>query len=333
MAGINIVPGSITIVTADAGVGKSSYLLGRYPAGSTIFLAPTGVAAARLGTRTLHSLLRLGVDKPRPAAASAASISDDDVAHIVTATTVVIDEAYYCPADVAEAADAVLREICRGDRVAADTPPFGGKDIVLAGDPWQLQLGTSTAIDYVAGFGVADRVVIPHHPAMRCAAHYLNAVKMLQSPTICIETIREFAARGRPAPIHDAPWLVFTNASRDAINGAAPVVGDPIMLLRNTNISAGFFNGTRGILAMRGGRPHIAITNAHGTSNKYCPLQSDDYEKCRAMTIHKSQGTTLAFANIYLDLDRMHSDVNRLLYVALTRVHDYNCYHLCFSLH
>lgn len=316
-------PGSITLVTADAGVGKSAYLLAKYPKSTSVFLAPTGVAAARLGTQTLHSLLHLGVEKPRPPAASAAAMSEDAVRSVATATTIVIDEAYYCPAAVAAAADAVLRVLMRRDE------PFGGKDLVLAGDPWQLALGDATAVTYVEDLGlVPQRLVIPHHSAMRCTATHLNAARILQSPTICEATIRDFAARGRPAPIHGAPWLTFTNADRAAINGAAPVPGDPIMLLVNADIAAGFFNGTRGRLVVRRGRPHIEIAGP-----KFCPLPTGSYEKCLAMTIHKAQGATLEAANIYLNLDRVlgNPEVNRLLYVALTRVRDENAYFLTFA--
>lgn len=119
-------------VTGRAGTGKSTILnhLAWNTSKIIAVCAPTGVAALNVGGQTIHSLLRLptGViadhelDQPAELKKMLASID-----------TLVIDEISMVSADLMDAIDRSLR-LARGKR----HDPFGGAQIIMFGDPFQL---------------------------------------------------------------------------------------------------------------------------------------------------------------------------------------------------
>jgi ATP-dependent exoDNAse (exonuclease V) alpha subunit len=119
-------------VTGRAGTGKSTLLnhLSWNTSKQIVIAAPTGVAALNVGGQTIHSLFRLpiGVIADHP-------IDQNDQLRklLNTIDTVVIDEVSMVNADLMDAIDRSLRQ-------ARQRPhdPFGGVQIVLFGDPYQL---------------------------------------------------------------------------------------------------------------------------------------------------------------------------------------------------
>ncbi|MCU1437450.1 MAG: helicase [Naasia sp.] len=118
-------------VTGRAGTGKSTVLghLSRHSEKSLVVCAPTGVAALNVGGQTIHSLFKLpiGVIADR-------DLDDDrDLRKLLGAIdTVVIDEVSMVNADLVDAVDRRLRWARQRKE------PFGGVQIVLFGDPFQL---------------------------------------------------------------------------------------------------------------------------------------------------------------------------------------------------
>ncbi len=119
-------------VTGRAGTGKSTLLnhLSWHTSKQIVIAAPTGVAALNVGGQTIHSLFRLpvGVIADHPIDQS------DQVRKLLnTIDTLVIDEVSMVNADLMDAIDRSLRQ-------ARQRPndPFGGAQIVLFGDPYQL---------------------------------------------------------------------------------------------------------------------------------------------------------------------------------------------------
>ncbi|HFQ14804.1 MAG TPA: AAA family ATPase [Rhodobacteraceae bacterium] len=117
-------------LTGRAGTGKTT-LLKQFAArhdGTCAVLAPTGIAAINAGGQTIHSFFRL---PPR-------LVEPEDVRRIRYAgalraiKTLIIDEASMIRADVMAAIDRSLRINRDSDA------PFGGVQMVLAGDPYQL---------------------------------------------------------------------------------------------------------------------------------------------------------------------------------------------------
>ncbi|WP_353112784.1 AAA family ATPase [Microbacterium sp.] len=119
-------------VTGRAGTGKSTLL--RHFAWNTkkqiAICAPTGVAALNVEGQTIHSLFRL----PIGLIADTEIDQSDATRRILNAIeTLVIDEISMVNADLMDAIDRSLRQ-ARGRRAE----PFGGAQIVMFGDPYQL---------------------------------------------------------------------------------------------------------------------------------------------------------------------------------------------------
>lgn len=119
-------------VTGRAGTGKSTLLnhLSWNTEKQLVISAPTGVAALNVGGQTIHSLFRLPIGV----------IADHDIQQsaelrklLNTIDTLVIDEVSMVNADLMDAIDRSLRQARQ-----RSAEPFGGVQIVLFGDPYQL---------------------------------------------------------------------------------------------------------------------------------------------------------------------------------------------------
>jgi ATP-dependent DNA helicase PIF1 len=119
-------------VTGRAGTGKSTLLnhLAWNTEKQLVIAAPTGVAALNVGGQTIHSLFRLPIGV----------IADQEIDQsgelrklLNTIDTLVIDEISMVNADLLDAIDRSLRQAR-----ARKTEPFGGVQLVLFGDPYQL---------------------------------------------------------------------------------------------------------------------------------------------------------------------------------------------------
>lgn len=119
-------------ITGKAGTGKSFLL--EYFAGNSsknvVVVAPTGVAAIKVGGQTIHSFFRIPPHHP---------INEDGLEPfgnrkevLRNLDVVVIDEVSMVNSDLMEAIDVVLRRANESDL------PFGGKQMVLFGDLYQL---------------------------------------------------------------------------------------------------------------------------------------------------------------------------------------------------
>jgi len=121
-------------VTGRAGTGKSTLLqeFVERTRKSLVIAAPTGVAALTVGGQTIHSLFRLPIGlvtdhtKFYP-------LSDDARVLLRKIDTVVIDEISMVRCDLLDGLDRRLRAT-RGRK----TEPFGGVQVVMFGDPYQL---------------------------------------------------------------------------------------------------------------------------------------------------------------------------------------------------
>lgn len=119
-------------ITGRAGTGKSTLLnyLAWHTSKTIVVCAPTGVAALGVGGQTIHSLFRL----PTGIIADHELTQPTELKKLLSAIdTLVIDEVSMVNADLMDAIDRSLRQ-------ARSRPhdPFGGVQVIMFGDPYQL---------------------------------------------------------------------------------------------------------------------------------------------------------------------------------------------------
>jgi hypothetical protein len=154
----------VMLVTGPAGTGKSFLIDQLRVPPNTLVAAPTGLAALNVAGVTLHSLFQLPatlVDtrmlKPME--------RDGRFKALQACTRLIIDEISMVRADVLDGVDYRLRE-ARGD-----DSPFGGVQLIMVGDPFQLPPVLTSAdrrlfrkrLGYPAEHFFNARCLAPHH--------------------------------------------------------------------------------------------------------------------------------------------------------------------------
>ncbi len=234
-------------VTGRAGTGKSTILnhLAWNTSKIIAVCAPTGVAALNVGGQTIHSLLRLptGViadhelDQPTELKKMLAAID-----------TLVIDEISMVSADLMDAIDRSLRQ-ARGRK----HDPFGGVQIIMFGDPYQLPPvpprdphERAYYADTYRSLWFFDAKVWLDEPLTVVELtevhrqrddrfkQILGAVRYGEVTADMAEELN--AAGARPAP-EDVITLATTNATVARINASrlAKITGDPLKAVAEIN--------------------------------------------------------------------------------------------------
>ena len=131
-------------LTGKAGTGKSTFL--RYIAANTkkkhVVLAPTGIAAINAGGSTLHSFFKLPFYPllPNDSKYSVRNLrntmkyNSEKIKLLREVELIIIDEISMVRADIIDFIDKLLRIYNRNMR-----EPFGGKQLLLVGDIYQLE--------------------------------------------------------------------------------------------------------------------------------------------------------------------------------------------------
>ncbi|MGV8969630.1 MAG: ATP-dependent DNA helicase [Microbacteriaceae bacterium] len=215
-------------VTGRAGTGKSTLLnhISWNTSKQIVICAPTGVAALNVGGQTIHSLFRLPIGV----------IADHEIEQsreliklLNTIETLVIDEVSMVNADLLDAIDRSLRQ-------ARHKPfePFGGVQIVLFGDPYQLAPVPGDADERAffadqyrsmwffdakvwedADLTIYELTTI-HRQHEEEFKYMLNAVRHGNVTAEIAARLNETGAR--PAPTDGAITLATTNATVNRIN-------------------------------------------------------------------------------------------------------------------
>jgi ATP-dependent DNA helicase PIF1 len=147
----------IIFVTGGAGTGKSTFireLRARFPEKQSVVLAPTGVAALNAGGQTIHSFCRLPLRPVMPQ-----DVREVDEKEVVEALELlIIDEISMVRADVLDGVDAFLRVNRKSEL------PFGGVQVVLVGDLFQLPPVVTSRDEELIG----QLYATPHFFSARC---------------------------------------------------------------------------------------------------------------------------------------------------------------------
>jgi ATP-dependent DNA helicase PIF1 len=217
-------------VTGRAGTGKSTLLnhLSWHTSKQVVICAPTGVAALNVGGQTIHSLFRLPIGV----------IADHEIEQsrelrklLGTIDTIVIDEVSMVNADLLDAVDRSLRQARQRPHEA-----FGGAQVVLFGDPYQLAPVPGDADerayfeDQYRSMWFFDAKVwseadlriyelsIIHRQHEAEFKYMLNAVRHGRVTAEIAKRLNDTGAR--PAPIDGAITLATTNSTVTRINAA-----------------------------------------------------------------------------------------------------------------
>jgi ATP-dependent DNA helicase PIF1 len=218
-------------VTGRAGTGKSTLLnhLSWNTSKQVVICAPTGVAALNVGGQTIHSLFRL----PIGVIADHEIEQNADVRKLLnTIDTLVIDEVSMVNADLVDAMDRSLRQARQKPHEA-----FGGVQLVLFGDPYQLAPVPGDA-DERAYFSDQYRsmwffdakvwnethlrifeLTTIHRQHEEEFKYMLNAVRHGMVTAEIAQRLNETGAR--PAPTDDAITLATRNDTVNRINALA----------------------------------------------------------------------------------------------------------------
>ncbi len=234
-------------VTGRAGTGKSTILnhLAWHTAKIIAVCAPTGVAALNVGGQTIHSLLRL----PTGVIADHELDQPAELKKMLSAIdTLVIDEISMVSADLMDAIDRSLR-LARG----RTHDPFGGVQIIMFGDPYQLPPvpprdphERAYYADTYRSLWFFDAKVWLDEPLTVVELtevhrqrddrfkQILGAVRYGEVTADMAEELNEAGAR--PAP-EDAITLATTNATVARINASrlAKITGDPLKAVAEIN--------------------------------------------------------------------------------------------------
>lgn len=149
--------GANVFLTGEPGSGKT-YTVNAYVRWLTehaiqpAITASTGIAATHVGGRTIHSWTGLGV-RPYLSEYDLDQLSQNKrlVKQITAANVLIIDEVSMLSATTLDMAEAVCRAVRRDER------PFGGLQVILVGDFFQLPPVQSSGANQPAAFAFTSR--------------------------------------------------------------------------------------------------------------------------------------------------------------------------------
>ena len=165
-------PPPVLFVTGSAGTGKSTLIqiIRQQLKKNLAVVAPTGVAALRVGGQTIHAFFRFP-PKPQP---SPRRLHGESRRIIDGMDLLVIDEVSMVRADLLDAIDASLRRNTESGNV-----PFGGKTVLLVGDLHQLPPVVATAEEERL---FQERYDSPFFFSAECFRHIQLVTKTLSKP-------------------------------------------------------------------------------------------------------------------------------------------------------
>lgn len=135
-------------ISGSAGTGKTTLIehLRKHSGKAVITVAPTGAAAKQVNGSTIHSFFQLPHVMIMPDDENIKWANYDKKELLANIDTIIIDEISMVRADSLDGMDQYLRRNLRDPR------PFGGKQVVMVGDVFQLEPVLPKEVDVAALF-------------------------------------------------------------------------------------------------------------------------------------------------------------------------------------
>ena len=212
--------GGVAILTGKAGTGKSAVTKKIRDRWNCIMLAPTGLAAINVQGQTIHSFFGL-----RPGDFQIRKLSGKKTQIVRRADLILIDEAFMVRADLMDQIDQILKLTLDSDL------PFGGKAVLLIGDPWQLEpvVKDGPEADFIratyrSAFCFDSRVISSLEPQVfeltenmrqKGDEYFIEALNSIrEGGTNLLDRLNTRIDKPKPTSV----ILTFTNGKADAIN-------------------------------------------------------------------------------------------------------------------
>lgn len=335
------------IIIGKAGVGKSTYITENFSPFDYIKLAYTRLAATQIKGNTLSSAFKLGMKNDKTVNESINLLRRYDCKFLKRLQCVkglIIDEFFTTPFHIMEK----VNEICK--IIRRNNAPLGGLSLVLVGDDRQTESIEKSFVDSdLFKQFIFDKIELQEHPNMRLTYEFMDYCNQFRNPRLnrnkILRLLRD--ARFSKHPIDSAYNVFYTNKEVNECNekcltqfqgkklfnylGKDYKDGCPI---RITNNCENLCNGMMGILTYKKksfdeGKEIEPVVNIDGEFYDL-DLEKNTFVPGFATTIHVCQSKTWHAINIYISKKELFNNRStniRLIYVALTRVRDFNkCY-------
>jgi hypothetical protein len=325
------------LIIGKAGIGKSTYITNNYNHTEYLMLSYTGIAASQINGHTLSSIFKLGRFNENDVFACMNKMryfNKPIIERLQLIKGIIIDEFYTTPGLVMEKVDIICQKI------RSCSEAFGGLQIILVGDDRQTECVDDKSFvdaDLYTQLN-CKQIMLPEHDRMRLTKNYMAFCNMFRNPKFNGDKMIRMLKDTRFASSEVPGYIVYyTNGEinkrnkreMDKFEGEL-IHNDykkncPIYI---TNSSGVLCNGMLGKLIDK--KKRLLHIEVDGNIHIVRPSQID-FVPGFALSIHKSQAKTFPGINIYIrkyDLIHDRSKYIRLLYVALTRVRNFDKCHI-----
>lgn len=323
------------LIIGKAGIGKSTYISKNYSPHDYLMVSYTGIAAAQINGSTISSAFKLGRFNENTVSkciSKMKAFSDQKILNLQIIKGIVIDEFYTVPAAVMEKVDLICQQIRQS------TELFGGLQLILVGDDRQTECVEHAFVNTELFTNLnCEKIVLQEHEHMRLTQEYMKFCDMFRNPKFNRDKMIRMLKSKRFSQKEVPGYIVYyTNDEinkrniREMSKFDSEVIhkeykkGCPIYI---TSTCGDICNGMIGkLIDKKNNRLFIEIDDKiHNVTQSQI-----DFKPGFALSIHKSQAKTFPGINIYIrlkDLMRDRAKYIRLLYVALTRVRNFDkCY-------
>ena len=325
-------------IIGKAGIGKSTYINNTFSPFDYLLTAYTRISASQIQGSTLSSIFKLGRTNENSVIKAVSymhKFSKLMVENIQKSKGLVIDEFYIAPADIIDKVDLICQDIrnCK--------EPFGGLQLVLVGDDRQSEAIDNPFVDSDLYKSLEFKeIILQKHDKMRLTYEYMEFCDKFRNPKmnrrkmVELLNIKKFTKEEIKLNAYSVYYRNddCNKKNEDSIenfkgeviytkNGIGYKKDMPIYI---TGSSDGILcNGQMGILKDKINRK--LIIEVEKITYELFPSKIE-FKPGFAITIHLCQSKTWSNINIFIrksDLEKNRKLFIRLIYVALTRVNNF----------